>query len=505
MKRIIYAIFAVFALAIGVSAQPLQTQNEQVNMFTLRKLVKETPDQKDKILAQANQILSQVDENRLFISQASQLAEMLYDAGIYLENAEVFAKKGVDVCNLDKFLESSKRIFKQNNANEQSDSAITQEFWSYKARLQSVLGRIELKLGKVSAAENALKESFKLNKMNTATALSLSEIFEKKSDTKTAFDYLIPAVFSTGVPKTLMEKLESLYQTNHGGKLDGLEDYLDKKYHEVFPFQVESYKTSAKRTNRTVLAELFSGSGCAPCVSVDLAYDGILRRYNRDDVAVLVYHVHNPRPDPMANAETTLRSEFYGVRGVPAIAFDGTYNNLGIGSNDWEKAKFRYDDFTAKIDKELEVAPDADLKINVSKSGSNIQVKATVENIKKPSENLKLHIILAEDLIRYKGENGIRYHPYVVRSMATPDAKGLAVDAAKPNTFEYIFDVVKISEGLRVYQDEFEKNPPKEFKYGGPQFQQKLYSVNENNLTVVAFVQDEKTKQILQTAFFKVK
>jgi tetratricopeptide (TPR) repeat protein len=504
MKRSIYTILTILALSFSVLAQ-LQVQNEVVNMFTLRKLVRENPDQKEIILSQANEVVRQVSGARLVISQYTQVAEMFLNAGIYPENAEVFAKKGLEACDLKKFIESSKEVFKQNNATMQTDEAITLDFWNNKARLLSILGRIQVKLNKISEAEINLTESHKIDRMDPLTALALSEIIEKKGDTKTAFDYLIPAVFSNGVKQSLIDRLERLYQTNHGGKLDGLEEYLDKKYHEVFPFKVEAYKPTAKRTKRIVLAELFSGAGCSPCVAVDLAFDGILQRYNRQDVAVLVYHLHNPRPDPMANEETTARANYYGLRGAPSVAIDGDFNGSGIGSNDWDKAKSRFDDFRAKIEKELETAPAADLNLTVSKTGSLVKVKATVGNIKKPSENLKLHIMLAEDSIRYTGENGIWYHPFVVRSMATPDAKGLVVDASKQNPFEHNFDVAKISEILRVYLDEFEKNPPKEFKTGEAKFRQKLYAIDEKNLSVVAFLQDEKTRQVLQTVYFKVK
>ncbi|HRH45631.1 MAG TPA: hypothetical protein PKY82_28585 [Pyrinomonadaceae bacterium] len=504
MKKIIYTIFAILTLGLSTFAQ-LQAQNDPVNMFTLRKLVKETPDQKDKILSQANEILSQPNGARLAISQYSQVAGMLLDAGIYLDNAETFAKKGLALCQLDKFIESSKEVFKKNNAPIPTDEAIAQEFTTNKARLLGILGRIQIKSGKLSEAETTLKEALKLNSMDTATAVSLSDLAEKKGDNSAAFNYLIPAVFSIGVTKEFNDRMERVYQKSNGGKADGLDELLDKKFHEAFPYKSEPYKPTDKRTNRTVLAELFTGAGCSPCVIADLAYDVILQRYKRQNFAVLVYHVHNPRPDPLANATTTDRSKFYLVRGVPAVTFDGDFTGESIGGNVWEKAKLRYEEFTAKIDKKLETLPGADLKLNISKEGSLVKVKATVDKFKMPSENLKLHIVLAEDLIKYVGENGIRFHPFVVRSMETPDAKGLTVDATKANSFEYTFDVAKISDDLRIYSDEFEKNPPKEFKYGEAKFRKKMFAIDEKNLTVVAFVQDEKTKEVLQTVYFKVK
>lgn len=476
-----------------------------VNMFTFRKAVRENPTDRQSIVRQANEILRDTKENRLFIAQSGQIADLLFDANILPEDALGYAQRGLDACNFDEFARSTRRIVSSNGGAEQTDEALREGFDSYKARLLSVKGRLEVRLNK-PGAKATLAESLKLDRMNGVTALALAEIYEKEKDTKAAFLQLIPAVFSGGVREALIEKLEALYRANNGGKLDGLDAFLDNKYHEVFPFEVKSYVPTAKRTRRLVLAELFSGSGCMPCISVDLAYDGILRRYKRDEVAVLVFHVHNPRPDPMANAQTTARSAFYGVRGVPAVAFDGDFTNAGVGSPEWSRAKLKYDEFASKIDKQLDSEPMADIKLEVSRRDSEILAKAEVSAIKRPSENLRLHIILAEDSIRYNGENGIWYHPYVVRSMAGEGATGLKLDPSGTGRFSHTFNVARLKEDLRIYLDNFEKDPPKEFeKYGGPQFRKKLYDINDKALTVVAFVQDEKTREVLQAALLKVK
>ncbi len=36
-------------------------------------------------------------------------------------------------------------------------------------------------------------------------------------------------------------------------------------------------------SNRVVLAELFTGADCGPCVAADLAFDGLMERYNVND------------------------------------------------------------------------------------------------------------------------------------------------------------------------------------------------------------------------------
>ena len=66
-----------------------------------------------------------------------------------------------------------------------------------------------------------------------------------------------------------------------------------------------------------VLGEVFTGSGCPPCAAADVAFDAAMERYSRKDLAVVMYHVHVPRPDPMTTNETSARSKNYGVPAYP--------------------------------------------------------------------------------------------------------------------------------------------------------------------------------------------
>ena len=56
---------------------------------------------------------------------------------------------------------------------------------------------------------------------------------------------------------------------------------LDTEYHKRFPnpVHVEAYKPTAARTDRVVLAEVFTGSGCPPCAGADIAFDAAMERY----------------------------------------------------------------------------------------------------------------------------------------------------------------------------------------------------------------------------------
>ena len=123
-----------------------------------------------------------------------------------------------------------------------------------------------------------------------------------------------------------------------------------RKYLEVNPpvFHVEPYKPTEKRSDRIVLTEVFTGSGCPPCVAADLAAELAMERYGKD-LAVIMYHEHIPQPDPMTTPQTTARFKYYAGTGVPTVVIDGVTSPGGGGPRDRTKAV--YDRITKEIEK----------------------------------------------------------------------------------------------------------------------------------------------------------
>ncbi len=310
----------------------------------------------------------------------------------------------------------------------------------------------------------------------------------------------------------------------HDGSLDGLEDVLDARYVKDGPKapEVEKYERAADRSERVVLAEIFTGAGCPPCVAADLAFESAMHRYSPKEVAVLMYHMHVPRPDPMANPYTQSRAKFYAVPGVPTYAIDGDAKTGG-GAAD-TALPFYKKSIEPVIDKRLTVKADAALTLKASGTDKAVKATVTVGAVETKSTKLRLHLVLAEEQIRYSGENGIRFHPMVVRSMAStgseppkPPAEGakpevtptlpipilgFPVEPGKAKTIEYTFDLAKVvADGLANLED-LEKNSA---RYPNHKFVQKKHEVNPAKLLLVAFVQDEESKQVLQAVQVELK
>jgi hypothetical protein len=233
-------------------------------------------------------------------------------------------------------------------------------------------------------------------------------------------------------------------------------------------------------------------------VGAGLAFEAALDRYSRQDFIVLNYHVHIPLPDPMVNPATLKRQEFYAVRSSPSYAFDGESDGGGGGA---DAAKSIFDSkVDPRIAKLLAVPPGASIALKASSTGSTVKVRAQVSKVSSTSDKLRLQIALAEDSVTYSGENGERFHPIVVRSMAldATSAQGFALKPGKGGTFEYTFDVAKAVADAKAHLEDYETNTRK----GAYSFRQKKHEIT-GGFTVVAFVQDEATKKILQSTLVK--
>jgi tetratricopeptide (TPR) repeat protein len=438
--------------------------------------VKDLSTERAKILEYAQLLIESAPEG-FRASGYSRVATRLVDANVMLEDAEKFATQGLEVFDADE----KKRLQRS------------------RATHLATLGRIRIKQGRVAEAETALKEAFAANPEIPGAAVGLAELAEKRGDDKAAVDHWMTAALTGRLTAEDLVRFEATYKKVNGS-IDGLNAALDAKYKAAYPPPIhpEAYKATPARSNRMVLAEVFTGAGCPPCVSVDLGFDAALERYARKDIAVLMYHLHIPQPDPLTNKWTTDRATYYKISGVPNFAVDGELDNRGGG--DRAAAKAAYHRIVPKLDKALESAATAQLALTASLDGSTVKVKATPSAI-TGGKKVKLQIALVEELMSYSGENGIRFHPMVVRALATGEKdQGLPVDQANPVAADYSFDLTKIASDTKAWLDDYEVNG----RHGRITFKSKPVKMDTAKLSVVAFLQDEDSKKVLQSAYVKI-
>jgi hypothetical protein len=205
-----------------------------------------------------------------------------------------------------------------------------------------------------------------------------------------------------------------------------------------------------------------------------------------------MYHLHIPRPDPMTNLDTQARAKVYSVTGVPSFAIDGKKT---VGGGPREMAPGVYDRFNKDLEKDLDTAAEAKIKVDAGLNGGSVKVSAAVDGVQSDSKNLKVQILLVEKEIRHLGENGVRFHPMVVRAIGGEKAGGYRLEPKGKGTFEATFDLEAVSKALKAHLDDFES------KREGFKFSAKRDQINRADLAVVVFVQDDSTKHVLQAAY----
>jgi hypothetical protein len=287
---------------------------------------------------------------------------------------------------------------------------------------------------------------------------------------------------------------EGAGQTEQAKQVDAK---LDKLYlAKVPPFKPAPFEARKKKSDRVAVLELFTGAQCPPCVAADVAFDALLKSYKPTELVLVQYHLHIPGPDPLTNADSEARWKYY-VRpnapvGVPYSIFNGKPEGSGGGGLGNSEAKFK--EFKGFIDPILNTESTIKLGGSLSRKGDKLDIKIDVDGVKEGDESLKLRIVLVEESIKYVGGNGIRFHHHVVRAMPGGADGVLLKEAKSTNSAEV--DLAELRKKLKAYLEDLES--------GGREFPNPEKPLALKNLRVIAFVQDDGNKEILQAVQLEV-
>jgi len=282
-------------------------------------------------------------------------------------------------------------------------------------------------------------------------------------------------------------------------RLAKLEAKLDNEYRSTMPPFKPTVFSGRKETkaNQVVLLELFTGAQCPPCVAADVAFDGLVKSYKPNELLLVQYHMHIPGPDPLTNKDTIARWNYYRekfakeMRGVPSSVFNGQPKAGGGGS--MANGESKYHQYRGIIDGLVEQVTPISISGTASRQGDQVGIAVNVNGIDQPGQDMKLRLLLVEDEVKYTGSNRIRFHHHVVRDMPG-GANGLAL-TDKSHVFKREVNLAGLREKLNQYLDEFAKTRP---------FPNAKRPMDFNHLKVIAFVQNDKTGEILQTGLIEV-
>jgi hypothetical protein len=271
-------------------------------------------------------------------------------------------------------------------------------------------------------------------------------------------------------------------------------DYMTK----VPPFKPTAFAGRKAQSDRAVVMELFTGAQCPPCVAADVAFDVLEKTYKHGEVVLIQYHLHIPGPDPMTNAATEARAEYYGANSTPTVLFNG--KNVSAldpnvrGGGNMAMAEERYGQYSQIINKLMEEPAGAAVKLSANRLGDVINVRADVATTADPGSGKRLRFVVVEEAVRFTGANKLRLHHMVVRAMPG-GADGIAL-TKKDGSYSASVNLGDLRQELTDYLYTYAatKRP----------FPQPERPMAFNNLKAIALVQDDATKDILQAVIVDV-
>ncbi len=309
------------------------------------------------------------------------------------------------------------------------------------------LANLYLKKGDDARADTAFRAVLSATPTNRAALVGLAKLEDKHGNTKQALDHIAAVALTGALGVDDDAAFHSIFSKVNGSDA-GLQAYLDDMYNGKFPnpITVEPWKPSPTRSDRVTLVELFTGSACPPCVGADVALDAVMERYPQNAVITIVYDANIPGPDPMVVSGGEGRRQAYGVRGVPTLLVDGGIGLMGGGSRGG--ASTNYGAYTPRIDEALKAPPGANLTVSATGHGDSIDVTARVSKLPAGANisGVRLNLMVVEQRLTYTGENGVRFHPMVVRAAAGDHGSGIPLMA--DGTIHYSFSLSEIKDDV---------------------------------------------------------
>lgn len=220
---------------------------------------------------------------------------------------------------------------------------------------------------------------------------------------------------------------------------------------------------NAQGAKKYVLFEHFTQASCGPCATQNPAFQRLYLQ-NETQVHHIAYHTSWPGFDPMYEdnpSESTTRVQYYSVSGVPDMLTDGGDSKSPASVTQ------------AEIDAIVSETSPISISVEEERTGTEGTVNVSVKTHEEvPNGNWRIRVAVIEKDKIYAsapGSNGEREFPNIFRKMLT-SMSGESFEAApigETTDFSYSYDVQE--------------------------------AWNSEQLYVVAFVQNESTKEVLNS------
>ena len=276
-----------------VADYPASERKQEIQMRILAVLVESEPSARKAILNQAQLVFAEAEADERS-DTAAEISETLASCAPCYAEAARYAKKSLALFAEAPFTAQVKKAEADYHVPISSPEEIHKMFLEARAFPLYALGNVYLKEGRIRQAEPLFKASLDASPYDPDTWFAYAQAADKTGRKEEARERYIQAALR-GSNEAHVVLAEGYKPSNDGGAIQ-LDAMLDARYAQMFPnpLKAEPYRPDEKRTDRVVLAELFTGAGCPPCVAADLAFDTAADRYSRGEVAIIAWHQQIP-------------------------------------------------------------------------------------------------------------------------------------------------------------------------------------------------------------------
>lgn len=231
-------------------------------------------------------------------------------------------------------------------------------------------------------------------------------------------------------------------------------------------------------TIKRPMLESFTSSTCGPCVAGNQNVDAVISNYSDDQYSILKYQMSWPGAgDPYYSDEGGDRRTYYSVNSVPNLVLDG---------NSWQGNS---SSLTAQlIDDAIAKPAFLDMSSNYSIGGQTVDFSVTIDPLGDFS-NLTMYAAIFEyETFDNIGTNGETEFNYVMKKMV-PGSMG--------------YNISSLQDGIQLVENfsyTFQGNYILPIDATNPVNHSINHTVEDfDNLGVIVWIQDDATKEILQS------
>jgi hypothetical protein len=293
----------------------------------------------------------------------------------------------------------------------------------------------------------------------------------------------------TDRPARQKRVLESLTQAlANSGKTDEAKEVEARIRKLDLTIKPKPYAGRKGPSDRAVLVELFTGVRCQPCVAADLTLDALGKTFKPSHVVLLEYHLHVSGPDPLTNPASEARARFYELQSAPTFFLDGQPGPAADGS--LEDGPEKYEEYVTALRPLLERPAGAKLTLDARRKGNKVEARVSASGVQEKGDDVVVRVVLVEEQVDYTGGNKLPAYRHVVRAFLGQPG-GVKVAPGKTVEQSYQVNLEELRKSLKEYLDQYDKEAPAPTKDRPLALQ---------NLKVVAFVQNDRTRAVLQAA-----